>query len=80
MKQIGMVSFQYGIQGCVLIFIYNLLSFQLSFKTARHTLTLPVFLMTVNMWFLTLRGEYELQVFGNKVSRKTSGPERDSSI
>jgi hypothetical protein len=41
------------------------------------TIILPVILYGCETWFLTLREEYRLRVFENRVLRRIFGPKRD---
>jgi hypothetical protein len=54
----------------------NLLSKNIKIKIYR-TVILPVVLYGCEAWTLTLREEYRLRVFENRVARKSSGAKRD---
>jgi hypothetical protein len=63
----------------------NLLSFRLLSKKVRikilyKTIILPEVLYGCKTWSLTLRQEYRLRVFENRVLRRICGPKRDEVI
>ena len=43
------------------------------------TIILPVVLYGCKTWSLTLREEYRLSVFGNRIQRRTFWPKRDEN-
>ena len=61
--------------------VQNLLSSRLIFKNLKikiyRTIILPVVLYGCETWSLTLREEYRLRVFENRVLRRVFGPTRD---
>jgi hypothetical protein len=61
--------------------VQNLLSSSLLSKNLKirvyKTIILPLVLYGCKTWSLTLREEYRLRVFENRVLRKISGPKRD---
>jgi hypothetical protein len=46
-------------------------------RTSYKTIILPVVLYGCETWSLTLKEEYRLSVFKNRVPRKIFGPKRD---
>ena len=54
----------------------SLLSNNINIKIYR-TINLPVVLYRCETWLLTLREEYRLRVFENRVLRRIFGPKRD---
>jgi hypothetical protein len=42
-----------------------------------HTIVLPAVLNVCETWLLTLREEYRMRVFENRVLRRIFGPKRD---
>jgi hypothetical protein len=61
--------------------VQNILSSRLLSKTLKikiyRTIILPVVLYWCETWWLTLREERRLRVFGNRVLRRVFGPKRD---
>jgi hypothetical protein len=61
--------------------VQNLLSFRLLSKYVKvriyKTIILPVVLYGCETWSLTIREEYKLRVFENRVLRRIFGPKRD---
>ena len=43
------------------------------------TIILPVVLYGCETWYLTLREEYRLRVFENRILRRIFGPKRDAN-
>ena len=43
------------------------------------TIILPAVLYSCETWSLTLREEYKLRVFENRILRRTFGPKRDEN-
>ena len=61
---------------CAELLSSGLLSKHLKIKIQR-TIILPVVLYGCENWLLTLREEYRLSVFENRVLRRIFGPKRD---
>jgi hypothetical protein len=56
--------------------VHNLLSSRLISKNLKITVILPVVLYGCRTWSLTLREEYRLRVFENRILRRIFGPKR----
>jgi hypothetical protein len=61
---------------CAESLVFSLLSKNVKIQIYR-TIILPVVLYGCESWSLTLREEYRLSVFENRVLRRIFGPKRD---